>query len=632
MANSSPNYGGSDIKGTITTNMTESNNHSVSFNFNIDNSSTFNKPKRLAYDLCVEHRLPEGNQLVRNPRNGKKAILKNEAAQILNFCRTFRTIPEHLEHLEHAFPQLKGQAHQLDQVIKAAEDSGLMILEQDVATRLISQLTTADNLSNPVVCIQTCDRPENLTRLLESINRNCDTSLFEVFYVLDDSRSIQSASENQAICEQHHHDRFNLKYFGLEEQNKLIASLTEKLPECTEEINFLIAPNSDQSEITTGRTNNLGLLLSVGTRLIFIDDDVLCEVYSAPFAEPGAQISSASKELEFYEDNSQWQHLAADDQDALSRHANCVGKPISHLAKEELPADGSGLSIGCITDIPNIEASPDVIITTCGTLGDPGTADKTWLLQLTGSSRSRLTATKEKYELANEVRNVWAGRSRAHFTQDFSLISQMTGIDNRKMLPPYLPFFRNQDFLFGALTQFIYPNAFLMEMPWGVPHYPAEQRAWADIHNTYSAQIDFPYFSGIYVLDLEPGYLSDNPGQRMQALSNIFNDLGSGSPERIRELLRDQILSTATSRLCGLQENLNSFTDAPDYWKADIEAGITSYQKIISGENSFRIGNIPDSLSDDQVPAYLAGMWSKFGDAIKAWPAIRNAMASVLNQ
>ena len=66
----------------------------------------------------------------------------------------------------------------------------------------------------------------------------------------------------------------------------------------------------------------------------------------------------------------------------------------------------------------------------------------------------------------------------SNFCPRFVLLSQMTGVDNRELLPPYFPLFRNEDFLFGENLQFLHPNSLMVDFPWALPHLPLEERQW----------------------------------------------------------------------------------------------------------------------------------------------------------
>jgi len=55
-------------------------------------------------------------------------------------------------------------------------------------------------------------------------------------------------------------------------------------------------------------------------------------------------------------------------------------------------------------------------------------------------------------------------------------MSQVTGLDNTQLLPPYFPFLRGEDLLFGAMTLFLHPKAAVLDLPWAVPHLPLDDR------------------------------------------------------------------------------------------------------------------------------------------------------------
>ena len=56
-------------------------------------------------------------------------------------------------------------------------------------------------------------------------------------------------------------------------------------------------------------------------------------------------------------------------------------------------------------------------------------------------------------------------------------MSQLTGLDNSQLLPPYFPAFRGEDSLFGAMLVAMHHHSMTLEYPWSVPHIPLETRA-----------------------------------------------------------------------------------------------------------------------------------------------------------
>jgi hypothetical protein len=103
-------------------------------------------------------------------------------------------------------------------------------------------------------------------------------------------------------------------------------------------------------------------------------------------------------------------------------------------------------------------ADSPVLITQCGTVGDPGTSSTAWIYELDPDSTQRVLASPGGLEGALNNRYYWLGHSRPGFNK-LAVISQMTGLDNSALLPPYFPVFRGEDALFGAMVEHIHPQS-----------------------------------------------------------------------------------------------------------------------------------------------------------------------------
>ncbi len=110
-------------------------------------------------------------------------------------------------------------------------------------------------------------------------------------------------------------------------------------------------------------------------------------------------------------------------------------------------------------------------------------------------------------------------------------MSQITGVDNRQMLPPYLPIMRGQDRLFGYMLDFIFPTSVTLDYPWAVPHLPLPDRRWRDRDLNFTPADSFPMFFIEKIIEYKSSCQSELPGDRLSYLSTWFNNLATASPD-----------------------------------------------------------------------------------------------------
>jgi len=472
-----------------------------SLSMSVNPASTFKRlPDRVAFDLCHAYPVPGGNLLLHNSRNGKRAMVKPEVYATLKFCSQFKTLEEHTAAIIERNPGMQGQQADIRKVLQSMLDAGIMLSAKSACERLklkVETKTENHETAKPVVAILTWERPQALERLLESIATNCDTEKFHCLYVIDDSLKAENISQNKALV-----NRFisrigaPLQYFGRAEQKSLLAKLVKQLPEHENALHFLADQSRWKDYWTSGLSRNLALLLSCDHRLVMLDDDAICDVYTPPDQKPDITFSDDPREAAFFGSEQEWAYLRQPiNPDPINRHMQCLGLTFSEalavLGQNHLKP--SGFSNATALQLSELQPDSAVLVTECGSLGCPGTSDNTWLPGMAPASLKSMLASAEKTTHALSSRKVWSGRNKPHFSPRPNM-SQITGFDNRQLLPPYLPILRNEDSLFGYMLDFIFPTSVTLDYPWAITHLPIPDRQWRDQDLNFKPADTFPMF------------------------------------------------------------------------------------------------------------------------------------------
>ena len=213
-------------------------------------------------------------------------------------------------------------------------------------------------------------------------------------------------------------------------------------------------------------------------------------------------------------------------------------------------------------------------------------------------------------------------------------MSQITGFDNRQMLPPYLPIERGEDKLFGCLLDFIFPKAVTLDLPWAIPHLPVPEREWRSKDLNFTPSDSFPMFFFELVLEYKSSCRSGPPSDRLSALSAWFKDLAATPADSLASMYRDNRLRDDSERLHTLNTLLAMADQAPVDWQNYLRNGIqqlgTDLDKV--SRDDFPVRGLPRTMETDELIAFWKDTWSGFATALKAWPKIREAAASILKQ
>lgn len=584
-----------------------------------------------AFINCERVNLQSGAVLLLHKLSDAQMIIAPEVSIALASCTSFQSLTKHVDVLTSTIPQLAGQQADVIKVLEMVRDTGLFTSAEDMCARLRSAEPAAVDLARTRVFIITCDRPEAVQRLVQSMLFAGNLSRHEELFLIDDSRNPENAELNRQLVEQ-----FNLtsprdmRYVGASQQERLLNALIEDLPQHEAGIRFLIDRKRWADKKSYGLARTLSLLLSVDSRAIVMDDDVICAAVDSPFKANGVGFGDTAREVEFY----------ASEQDILSRtekmdiepltgHAQCLGLNMSQ-ALEKLgfgnlkPADLRGANGAFLSQW---HAESPVILTQSGTMGDPGTPRTDWVYTVDPNSAKRLMASAGGLEGALNNRHYWMGQPKPQFNK-MAVISQVTGMDNSKLLPPYFPVFRGEDYLFGAMVEYLHPESTVLEYDWCVPHFPLEQRSGSADNTPPSGK------GGInpskYITDhtlYETGISAET---RLLGLCQLLRELSETSDQGLLTRYRAEVAESQNTEIKQLSTKLTNNAPRTQAWQDYLQESlnITTQAQATKAELG-DIPRLPDGYPADKVLDEFRAYTGDFVQALEGWTEIRQAAKSV---
>ena len=599
-------------------------------------------PDLVAFDLCKAYPLPGGNLLLRNTHTGKRAMVMPDVYTALISCSQFRSLDDQVARIVDSNPGMQGQQSNIRDVLQSMLDAGIMISAKKTCDALKRPAGQAQrdkeegsHTKAPVVVIITWERPAALERLLKSIHANCDIGKFHRLYVVDDSRKQENINKNRELTAGFALDtKKPIQYFGQAEQQSLLESLSRQLPAHEGSIRFLADQSRWSDHWTSGLARNLALLLSCGRRLVTLDDDSICDVYSPGRPRPEVTFSENPREADFFRNEQEWvsQRLPLNP-DPVDRHMQCLGMTFSEalnvLGQSNLKP--IGFANANALQVTDLQADSPVLITECGVFGCPGTNSNTWLPDMSPASIDHMLASRQKTSNALNTRMVWTGRNQPHFSPRPNM-SAITGFDNRQSLPPYFPILRGEDRLFGYLLDFIFPEAVTLDYPWAVPHLPIPKREWKDIDRDFTPGASFPLFFSEQVPDKKMSCHLKNPAARLAVLSAFFSDLAATPDDALVASHRDAVLRDLSGQLRHLDDLLARTDSAPDEWQEYLKKGIEQLGKAFeqASQEDYPLKGQPASMEGAELIAFWKQAWGGFAAALQAWPEIREAAVGIL--
>jgi hypothetical protein len=210
-------------------------------------------------------------------------------------------------------------------------------------------------------------------------------------------------------------------------------------------------------------------------------------------------------------------------------------------------------------------------------------------------------------------------------------MSQITGLDNRQMLPPYLPILRGEDRLFGYMLDFVFPGGVTLDYPAAVPHLPIPEREWAMKDLDFTPRERFPLFFFDAVMERKIICHAAQPDDRTRALAAFFQELATTPAEALKSMQRDAALDIGSANLLQLNELLASAKSAPVDWQNYLRNGITQLSAGLdaASRGDYPAKGVPANLEDEDLVSFWREAWSGFAKALAAWPEIREAARSL---
>jgi len=588
----------------------------------------------VAFADCELVAINNAMMLVINRQNGNQQIMTPQVVEGLKTCTEFKTIEAHAAHLAATRPELSGKQAMAASALGQLEAAGMLIHAGDICARLAQPAPR--QLPATRVFIITCDRPTAVERLLDSMLQAGKLSQHNALFLVDDSRDPGNRAANrEAVAKFNLTSAREMYYVGQEAQQSLLAGLTGALPAHAGGIAFLLDRSRWQGKKTYGRSRTLCLLLSVGYRALVMDDDILCQAMLPPISDSGLGIGSGGmRKATFYPDQQALRNSARPAGfDPLSGHASLLGSTLGTALQSVNNGALAESQLGNINAaLANVlRADSPILVTQCGSLGDTGTGGANWALYLGDDSVERLLQAPHGMKAALENRLNWLGSARPNFFK-MPFMSQLTGLDNSHLLPPYFPAFRGEDSLFGAMLVAMHHHSMALEYPWSVPHVPIETRSFS-MDERIAATGGISLFARYLTEHIDYKDTTD-PQHNLNFIVQDTLRIAARSDADLLLDYRTELARGHADQLHLLHSQLaRSRRFSSPQWEQYLTRGIEETQRAISQSQSpTNITGVPANATEAGLLAEFREMAVGFAAAMAGWVEMRKIAADLTDE
>ncbi len=582
--------------------------------------------------IAVETDLyPAGNglTLVYNYNIELVKLLSDHLSAALQFCTRFRTLNNHIRNLrnkgwEEAVPG-STQKNLVDLI-----DQGLLLSKTELLNKMVD--TSGDRSTPPKISTVgwiTHNRFSELKRSVESyIENNKKHSRNPNYVVLDDSQDKEASKKTRDMLSSlASAENISMFYAGEAEKRKFAETLvqaggSEKLPQ--EVVDFALF-DLEGVGCPVGANRNALLLGTVGEMVLSTDDDEICH-----FAEPlekkeGLELFSFRDptDIRFYPDRKTLlDSVCFSDQDFLLCHENLLGRKISDclaLHEAEYPVKMDKITPRFAQSLA--AGGGRVIATASGICGDSGMGSPRIILGLRGNSHDRVTESKSVYESALMNREVLRVAKQYTISEGALFMAGISGLDNRKLPPPFFPVQRNQDGIFATILRACFEDGYIGHLPLAVVHDPKETRKFSP----EAIRSWAPRISDIIILlvqSFEAGPGIRDPEAKIEELGRYLVELGSMRSSEFEEFIKIKWLAQLSQYIDYLEGTLAIYNYAPDYWAEDVAAHIETVRAQSISDALIMPSDLLEGRSEEESKKLFQKLVYKFGELLIWWPEI----------
>lgn len=489
------------------------------------------------------------------------------------------------------------------------------------ASQLFAPCERRQNIPSATsILIVTRDRLETLETCLATYIGNAKTNGRTPDFIVFDDSPAAGTRENTRQLLRTIQTIYGVRLFyaGLEEKLQFANDLVAITDTPKRVIDFALF-DPEHGGTSIGANRNCALLHSVGQLVLACDDDTQCFVRQAPSCcEKPVLYDDPLDPTEFWFYTDYESALCEADltsPDILSLHESVLGMTV-----DIRPRAPAAQAIPQPWRTQSTEHYRCVIASPMGVLGDSGMARTDYYLMLVGPSRERLLASEAHYVSARKSGQVLRLVVRPTVARPGFCMALAIGLDNRCLLPPFFPIYRNEDGVWSKTLADCFPDRVMCYLPWAVVHRRRRDQS-------VSAKCDVETICRLRMCDIVcaamasfAGEYTSNSADNLQRLGKHFIDLGSCALREFERYITVQVWIQRKEYVRRLQTLLSCYDGQPQFWAADVESEIVgTNQSCVDGGYIIPRELFCNTAVEEQRQK-MQRLILRFGDLLYYWP------------
>jgi len=493
------------------------------------------------------------------------------------------------------------------------------------------QVYPDDDRTINAIGIVTCNRTQLMERALLSYIDHCRSHGREPEYaIFDDTPTTQGRKANFNVLKKIKSRTGAVIHYGGREEKKRFAQALIKMGVAPQKAIHSAFGLSRNYNNPIGANRNALFLHHVGEMFISVDDDTICRPFLPKNSRRGMSIASGDpQEYQFH--NSLEEALEAVNTgktDFIAAHQSLLGRSLTDLISDladKKPLYSTHSPIEALLK----EGKGKVNVTINGLIGDCGwnVPSGYWghplgLFAMRGRSLQRLIMTEEFYQSASLSRIQSRSALSPAICNSILLMSGFLGFDARTTLPPFHPYFRGEDPVFGILLESCMEGMLFGHLPFMLPHSPEEIRKFSpgEVQRTATG-FDFSRFLIAAVKSHEKRAEKDDNKEKMKKLGRHLQHLSTLEQGTLREIIWEQTFKDNGHFIAFLEDQVR-LGGSKEFWKKDIRNYITLLETAMVSKDYIVPMDLLDKNDQQQGMSLILELLHDFGRLLEWWPEI----------
>jgi hypothetical protein len=551
---------------------------------------------------------------------------------VLQQITGFASIDEHVDSLM----QKGWNPQSYDLVMRCFDelnDAGLIRSKSNALEKIKKHAVPSDG-SDAITSAAwiTCDRSDSLMMSMESfIASHKKYGHAPAYKVCDDSVSADACTHNKArLAELAGRHAIDIRYAGIEEKKSFRDALVAetKVDGVSPEIIDFALFGDKSFGPTHGANRNAVLLSTIGEMFTSADDDVFCRIAEPLEKKSGLACAELFTSDEMFPYKDRDSVLAAHPEtecDLFAKHSKLLGKNAADIFS--LKEFEKQISLSHVT--PQMlrmleDGKAKVRATIAGVSGDSGMYTPRYIFRAKDKTRENLVSSHEMFASAFECREIYQSSGSFALASSTYFPGMHVGLDNRDILPPFMPVFRGEDTIYSMMLRYVHSDTLYGVLPQAIYHNPQTQRLFdkEEIFNVQPVFCDLMNFN-IYWFGLTQR--STEAPERMKRLGMHLMEIGTLSNTDFEELMRLRWMSWAGNVIKDIESIIQQHDAQPEYW-VDALMKYVHALSLYAEKGSFAVPkDLSNSRSGDITADAAKKFFFQYGKLLLNWNMIYEA-------